>query len=148
MSKLNLTLYRVWCLTTYTIGKLYINGEYFCDTLEDPVRDINQNGEFDTPESKISGNTAIPFDTYEVELTISPKFKRLLPLVKNVTEFTGIRFHAGNTIHDTHGCILPGENKVKGKVLNSKHYELELVKIFQKYGGTGKLEVVFGQPKG
>jgi hypothetical protein len=58
---------------------------------------------------------------------MSPKFKRLLPLVLNVKHFTGIRIHRGNTAKDSHGCILPGENKVKGKVINSTPYEIELV---------------------
>ena len=147
MSKLELTLYRVWCLDKYTIGKLYVNGKYLCDTLEDPVRDINQNGKFDNGEIKIYGDTAIPFGKYDVELTMSPKFKRLLPLLLNVNEFSGIRIHAGNSVKDTLGCILPGENKEKGKVLNSKHYENLIVDLFKENNNVGTIDIVFGLPK-
>lgn len=147
MNKLKLTLYRVYCANKYTIGHLYVNGKYFCDTLEDPCRDLNQNGKFDNGEHKVYGNTAIPFSTYKVKLTYSPKFNRLLPLVLGVSEFEGIRIHAGNTVKDTEGCILPGENKEKGKVLNSKFYENKLVELFKQYENVGELEIVFGQPK-
>lgn len=95
----------------YTIGKLYLNDEYFCDTLEDVVR----------PEGrKIAGKTAIPAGEYKVVLTESKRFKKLLPLLINVPNFTGVRIHSGNTHHDTEGCILVGENKVKGRVINSR----------------------------
>jgi hypothetical protein len=102
----------------YTIGKLYINGEYFCDTLEDAVR-----------EKKIKHETAIPKGEYEVIMYNSPRFKRLLPLLKDVPNFTGILIHRGNTNADTSGCILVGENKKVGMVLNSKKYETDLVAI-------------------
>lgn len=95
----------------YTIGKLYLNDEYFCDTLEDVVR----------PEGrKIAGRTAIPTGEYKVVLTESKRFKKLLPLLIDVPNFTGVRIHSGNTHHDTEGCILVGENKVKGRVINSR----------------------------
>lgn len=105
----------------YTIGSMYWQNQYICDTLEDPVRYLNQGGE------KIPGETAIPFGTYQVGLTMSPKFKRLLPILFNVPQFTGIRIHRGNRAQDTHGCILPGENKAKGKVLRSAKYEMEII---------------------
>lgn len=112
----------------YTIGTLFINGEYFCDTLEDKVRDYNKDGDLeDAGETKVFGETAIPYGLYKVRLTMSPKFKRLLPIVLNVRHFTGIRIHRGNKAKDSHGCILPGENKEKGKVLNSTKYEMLLI---------------------
>ena len=98
----------------YTIGRLYINGEYQCDTLEDPVRD----------GPKIPGETAIAEGTYKVTLAYSPHFKRYLPLLHDVPDFTGILIHAGNTPKDTRGCILVGENKVKGQVVNSRYWEM------------------------
>ena len=104
----------------YTIGHLYIDGVYFCDTLEDPVRDLNKNGVFDDGEVKIYGNSAIPYGTYEVTITYSNKYQKNMPLINNVPNFTGIRIHSGNTAEDTKGCILVGENKVIGKVINSK----------------------------
>lgn len=112
----------------YTIGSLFINGLYVCDTIEDKVRDTNKDGDLnDLGEEKVYGETAIPYDTYAMDLTMSPKFKRLLPIILDVPHFTGIRIHRGNTAKDSHGCILPGENKAKGKVLNSTKYELIVV---------------------
>ncbi|MBW1614434.1 MAG: hypothetical protein JRJ57_10790 [Deltaproteobacteria bacterium] len=106
------------------MGKLYINGVYYCDTLEDPVRDYNKDGDLDDErEVKIYGETAIPYGTYQVTATHSPKFRRLLPLVMDVPHFKYIRIHAGNSAADTHGCILVGENKQPGKVINSRAYE-------------------------
>ena len=106
----------------YTIGKMYLDGIYFCDTLEDTVRDFGKNG-----KGKVYGETAIPAGTYDVILSHSPKFKRTLPELLNVPYFEYIRIHAGNTAEDSHGCILVGENKVKGKVLNSRIWEKRLV---------------------
>ena len=105
---MKLYLLRKFKGTDYTIGQHFIDGEYFCDTLEDVVRD-----------SKIKHETAIPAGTYKIELTFSAKFKKILPILLNVPNFEGIRIHAGNTKSDTSGCILVGENKVKGKVINS-----------------------------
>lgn len=96
--------------TEYTIGKLYIDGHYLCDTLEDTVR----NG------VKIAGKTAIPAGTYKVKKTMSPRFKKVLPEILNVPGFTGVRIHAGNTATDTDGCLLLGLNKKKGQVLESQ----------------------------
>ncbi len=105
---------------TYSIGKLYIDGIYFCDTLEDTVRDINHNGKFDNGEIKVYGKTAIPFGKYSVVYTHSPKFKRKLPLLLNVPQFEGIRIHPGNTAEDSLGCILVGKNTAVGKLTESK----------------------------
>ena len=118
---MNIELKRIALKDTYTIGKLYIDGGYFCDTLEDKDRGIEDS----MPIEKIMflkkpHITAIPTGTYTVVLTYSNRFKRIMPLVMNVKGFTGIRIHAGNTSEDTDGCILVGENKAKGKVLNSK----------------------------
>jgi len=106
----------------YTIGRLYIDGEYFCDTLEDKVRDL-------TKEAKVYGKTAIPEGTYEVTLRVqSPRFsqkrqydfcKGYLPRLLNVPQFEGVLIHVGNTASDTDGCILVGKNKVRGMVTES-----------------------------
>jgi hypothetical protein len=126
---MELTLKRIALRDTYTIGKLYINGEYECDTLEDTVRDLNKNGVFDNGEQKVYGKTAIPYGTYEVTMNVqSPKFSKksayawcngYLPRLLNVPSFDGILIHGGNTPEDTYGCILVGQNKVVGKVINS-----------------------------
>ena len=128
---MELLLERKYIKPEYCIGRLYINGEFFCNTLEDTIRDINKNGTFDCGEFKISGHTAIPYGTYEIQVTYSPKFKRELPLLLDVPSFTGIRIHRGNTNKDSSGCILVGENTKKGMVLNSTKYEQELTKLLK-----------------
>jgi hypothetical protein len=136
---MKLRLLRRYLGPLYTIGSLFINGLYFCDTIEDRVRDINRDGDLDDPgEGKVFAETAIPYGKYKVELSMSPKFKRVLPMVLNVKHFTGIRIHKGNTAKDTHGCILPGENKVKGKVLRSEKYEVELIKQMMEAVNRGE----------
>ena len=95
----------------YTIGKLYIDGHYLCDTLEDTVRPAG---------TKIAGKTAIPAGTYKVKKTMSPRFKKILPEILNVPGFSGVRIHAGSTAADTAGCLLLGLNKTKGAILDSQ----------------------------
>ena len=117
----------------YTIGKMYLDGKYFCDTLEDTDRNISQSTPLDTIKKvKLPNNTAIPTGTYKVIVNVSPKFKRLLPRLLNVPGFDGVLIHRGNTDKDTSGCILIGENKVVGKVINSTGYETKLVSILNK----------------
>lgn len=127
---MELKLKRVALKETYTIGKLYVNGTYFCDTIEDKVRDLNKDGDLnDVREGKIPSLTAIPYGKYEITLKVqSPKYslrtnynwcKGYLPRLINVPNFEGILIHAGNTANDSAGCILVGENKIKGGVINS-----------------------------
>lgn len=117
---MKLTLKRIALRSTYTIGRLYIDGNYFCDTLEDTVRDLNKNGKFDNGEKKVYAKTAIPYGTYEIKWTYSSRFKKYTPQLMNVPSFEGIRIHAGNASTDTEGCLLLGENKKVGTVLNSR----------------------------
>lgn len=117
---MKLTLKRIALRSTYTIGRLYVDGNYFCDTLEDTVRDLNKNGKFDNGEKKVYGKTAIPYGTYEIKWTYSPRFKKYTPQLMNVPSFSGIRIHAGNSAQNTQGCLLLGQNKKVGMVLNSR----------------------------
>lgn len=112
---MEITVKRRYFGKNYTIGKLSIDGEEFCDTLEDTVRDFGKAG-----EGKVYGKTAIPVGVYKVILTFSNRFKRVLPLICNVPHFEGIRIHPGNTAEDTHGCILVGKNSEIGKITESK----------------------------
>jgi hypothetical protein len=124
---------------TYTIGTMYVNGERFCDTLEDKVRDLAGG------EAKVPGETAIPEGTYRVIVNRSPKFGRDLPRLLDVPQFEGVLIHRGNSAEDSAGCILVGENKEKGKVINSTPYEERLValcKAAQSRGETIEIEVV------
>ena len=105
---MKLKLERLYLKPDYTIGKLYIDGKYFCDTLEDQVRDLAK-------ERKIPGRTAIPAGVYEVIVNISPRFRRKLPRLLDVPGFDGILIHRGNTAEDTSGCILVGENRERSR---------------------------------
>ena len=115
----------------YTIGTLEVDGKYFCDTLEDRVRDLSR-------EKKVPGETAIPAGRYDVVVNISPRFKRKLPRLLNVPGFEGILIHRGNTPGDTAGCILVGENKAKGRVINSTPYELRLTEMIERAQTAGE----------
>lgn len=123
---------RIALKDTYTIGKMYINGVYVCDVLEDKVRDLNKNGQFDNGETKVMNHTAIPYGTYEITMDVkSAKFSDFekypwakeydgyLPRLTNVPLFVGVLLHVGNSDVDSSGCLLVGENKVVGKVINS-----------------------------
>ena len=136
---MKLQLKRIALQDTYTIGKLYIDGEYFCDTIEDKVRDLNKNGVFDNGEVKVKGKTAIPYGQYEIAWAYSQRFKRYTPRLLNVNSFDGVLIHAGNTAQDTEGCIILGQNKVKGKVINSREFVNKLYPIIKNACQKGKV---------
>lgn len=129
MADLDITIRRIAKRPNYTISKWYMNGEYFCDGIEDTDRGLTQ----DMPEEeilrkKIYGRTAIPSGTYNVIMTYSPKFASrtwarpfngCLPILQNVKGFEGVRIHPGNSEADSLGCLLPGKNKIVGKVIES-----------------------------
>ena len=118
---MNITLNRIAKKAKYTIGKLYINDQYFCDTLEDTDRGLTQSmTEQQIGSKKVYGETAIPTGTYRIIISYSNKFKKQMPLLLNVPGFAGIRIHSGNTEKDSLGCILVGKNKSVGKVLESR----------------------------
>ena len=129
---MKLKLERKYFKDTYTIGNLYVDGSFFSNTLEDKNRDVNKNGKFDNGEAKVYGETCIPFGTYRIVVNMSPKFKRELPRLLDVPSFEGTLIHRGNTAKDSAGCILVGENKAVGKVLNSTPYEERLVKMMKE----------------
>ena len=105
---------RKWRKEDYTIGKLFVGGMAFCDTLEPKWRDLSHGAE------KVKGVTAIPEGRYHLTYKYSPKFQRNMPYLENVKNFEGIMIHTGNTSKDTTGCILVGMNSVVGAVLDSK----------------------------
>lgn len=129
---MELRLERIALRSEYTIGKLYVNGEYVADTIEDTVRDLDKDGKFANGEVKISGKTAIPYGRYEITMKVkSPKYSNFskyswakkydgyLPRLLNVPHFDGVLIHVGNSALDSEACVLVGENKVVGKVINS-----------------------------
>lgn len=138
---MKLTLKRIALRSTYTIGRLYVDGNYFCDTLEDTVRDLNKNGKFDNGEKKVYAKTAIPYGTYEIKWTYSPRFKKYTPQLMNVPSFSGIRIHAGNTSADTEGCLLLGENKKVGMVLNSRATINKFYQLIKEACSKGKVTI-------
>ena len=118
---MKLKLVRKYRKENYTIGKLYVDGVYFCDTIEDKDRGLDDAmGLAEIMIKKRYGETAIPYGTYEVEITYSPKYKKLMPEVKNVKGFSGIRIHSGNTAKDTLGCLIIGRNTQVGMVTESR----------------------------
>lgn len=125
------TLRRIAFKETYTIGKLYIDGNYFCDTIEDVDRHLDDSmTEEEIKKNKVYGETAIPYGMYKVTITYSPKFKKNLPLLEGVKGFSGIRIHSGNTAKDSLGCIIVGKNKKVGMVLDSRVTMEKLMKAF------------------
>lgn len=142
---MKLKLERIFFGLTYTIGRLYINGVYFCDTIEDANRDLNKNGKFDNGEVKIKTKTCIPFGIRRVIVNMSTRFKRLLPRILNVPDFDGILIHNGVDETSSSGCIIVGINSKKGKVTNSRHYMnllTDILIIAQDKGEEITIEIV------
>lgn len=118
---MKLKLLRYPSVSNYTEGKLYINGVYFCDTLEDTDRGLDQSmSEFEIKRRKIYGQTCIPSGEYKVILNMSPRFKKILPRILDVKGFEGVLMHAGNTVQDSSGCILLGTKSSNGVLMNSR----------------------------
>ena len=132
ISNLQMKLDRRYKCNGYTIGHLYVDGKYFCDTLEDVDRGLADTmTEAEIKAKKLKSITAIPTGVYYVTMgTKSAKFGDKpfyrqtcggkLPRLLGVKGFDGILIHCGNTAKDTEGCILVGENKVKGQLINSR----------------------------
>ena len=136
---MKIQLIRKYRKTDYTIGQLFINNQYFSDTLEDIDRGLKDSMSLEEIRRiKVFGSTCIPYGTYKVSITYSPKFKKKLPLINNVKGFEGIRVHSGNTNYDTQGCVLLGFNKIKGKVINSKDTVDKFINLVQKAIDTGE----------
>ncbi|ARO89125.1 hypothetical protein EBAPG3_012120 [Nitrosospira lacus] len=112
-----------------TIGKLYVDNQFECYTLEDKVRPV-----------KIKGKTAIPAGRYEVIINYSQRFGRPLPLFLNVPNFEGVRIHPGNTAADTEGCILVGQTKDTGFIGQSR---LAFEQLFTKLKTASETEKIF-----
>lgn len=105
----------------YTIGLLFIDGQFYCNTLEDQDLGLTSDMKLeDIKRIKQFGKTAIPTGTYEVDITYSPKFKKDMPLIRNVKGFDGIRIHAGQNASQTQGCVLLGKNDKVGQLSNSR----------------------------
>jgi hypothetical protein len=121
---MQITIKRLHKTDTSTIGELLIDGIWECYTLEDVERPV-----------KIKAETAIPKGTYKVIINQSNRFKRLMPLLLNVPNFEGVRIHAGNTNHDTEGCILVGRTRSKDFIGQSRKAYDKLFKKMQAAEG-------------
>lgn len=121
------------CLEERTLGKLYINKEFFCSTIEDKYRDLSK-------EKKVYGETCIPFGTYKVIINMSPKYGRLMPRLLDVPHFDGILIHYGNTEQDSAGCVIVGKRSGQ-KVINSRDTFNRLFARLEKYSNI-KIEIV------
>lgn len=142
---MKLRLERLWPKKDYTVGRLYVDGRLFCNTLEDRIADKNKNGVFDGDEKKVYGESAIPYGTYKIIYNWSPKFGRKLPRLLSVPHFEGILIHPGNTAADSAGCILVGKNTEVGRLTNSRYISDELNKLIdeaQKKGEPITIEIV------
>ena len=139
---MKLLLKRIAKMEKYTIGKLYIDGKYFSDTLEDTDRNLTSTMSKDEiAKAKVYGKTAIPTGTYVVDMnTVSPKFGKRswaqpyegkVPRLQDVPGYEGVLIHPGNTADDTSGCILVGRNKVKGQVVESQDTFHSLMNILK-----------------
>lgn len=140
---MELLLKRIAKKDTYTIGKLYVDGKYVADTLEDKDRGLRQDMSLEEIKKiKVYGQTAIPTGTYKIDMnTVSPKFKNRswakpwegkLPRLRDVPGYEGVLLHVGNQAQDSLGCVLVGQNKVKGQVINSTTTFSKLMSILLK----------------
>lgn len=118
-----------------TLGRLFIDGRFECDTLEDVERPV-----------KIPKRTAIPRGRYEVIINWSARFRRLLPLLLRVPNFDGIRIHPGNDDQDTEGCILVGQRTSRPDwVANSR---LTFASLFVQMEGAARREKIYIEIEG
>lgn len=107
---------------TFTLGELSIDGSFFCYTVEDTAIDWLK-------QAKIPGRTAVPQGRYRVVVTMSPRFKKPLPLLLDVPYFEGIRIHSGNTAMDSDGCILVGLRRSANGVVQSRDAMKKLMAV-------------------
>lgn len=150
---MELRLERKYKKERYTIGNLYVDGKFFCDTIEDRDRGLRQDMPLATNKRlKVKNETAIPTGRYRVTLGVkSPKMSQrpaydfcngYVPRLVNVPAFDGILIHIGNTEKDSAGCIIVGENKVKGKVINSTETFRRLYDVLKKANGLIYITVI------
>ena len=138
---MKLKLDRKYKKATYSIGKLYVDGVYFCDTVEDKDRGLTDKDSLEKIKAtKVYAKTAIPTGTYKISMgVVSPKFSQKpyyksfcngkLPRLLNVKGFDGILIHKGSNADSSAGCIIVGKNTVVGGVTNSQFYFEKLYKV-------------------
>lgn len=136
---MNLHLIREPSSQAATIGRLEDDsGRWMAWTLEDVVR---ERAGVPVSAWKMPGSTAIPSGTYQLQLTYSPKFKTVLPILVDVPGYTGVRIHAGNSAEDTEGCILVGLDRGRNWIGRSR--EALGIVLYQLQGAIAASELVY-----
>lgn len=135
--KVNVEVERAWKKADYTIGRFFVNGTRFHESLEDPDRGLDSAMSLDQIKAaKVYGQTAIPVGTYKLILSVYPKYKDrswakkyngLVPELIGVPGYSGVRIHPANNASEIEGCIAVGENKVRGGIINSQKTYCELM---------------------
>ena len=148
---MKLKIDRAWKKEGYTIGRFFINGVRFHETLEDQDRGLNSSMTDEQIKAiKVYGQTAIPTGTYKVILSVSPKYKDrdwakefngLVPEIVGVPGYVAARIHPANFASELEGCVATGENKVKGGVVNSKKTYRELMNKYLVPAWSRKEEI-------
>ena len=140
---MKLRVERRWPKATYTLGRLYIDGLLYCNTLEDTDRGLKQTDSLDYIKTrKVAGETAIPKGTYKVAMNVtSPKYSASswywslcqgkVPRLLNVPGFDGILIHTGNNPLQTSGCLLVGRNTKVGQLTESKDTFKKIYKLMK-----------------
>lgn len=132
---MELTVIRKYKKPGYTIGRLEVNGQFVCNTMEPTWRDL-------TTEPKVMGQTAIPEGLYLVDMSWSQKMRGRRPFLIGVPQFVGVMIHEGNIPSQTQGCILLGENSVRGMVKNSRHYVNHVCQLVEEAERRGERVVI------
>lgn len=124
-----------------TISDLTVDGKFECFVLEDKDRGLQQGMPLsELTALKIKTKTAIPSGRYEIVISFSDRFQKMLPLLLDVPAFAGIRIHPGNTDADTEGCLLPGKTKSPDMVGSSR---VAFTTLFDKIKAAIQREKVF-----
>jgi len=143
-------VHRHYLGSTYTIGRMYVNGEYYCDSLEDKDRGLSKSLTLERNKAmKVYGKTAIPIGVYQVGLHKWTKYNIVVPILQNVPAFEGILIHNGKNENNTEGCILVGENTIKGQLTNGYRYMTDLTNMIRKAirsGESVKIEIGWSRP--
>lgn len=147
---MRLKLIRRYKKDTYTIGQLLVDGAFFCNTLEDKDRGLTQDMPLPVIKAaKVYGETAIPAGVYDIDMeTLSPKYAGVewyrklnggyMPTICEVPGYTRVLIHPGNNPLDTMGCVLVGQNKVNGQLVNSRATFASLYKLMKDAHDRGE----------
>ena len=134
---------RKWKKDTYTIGRVFIDDEFFANSMEDRDRGLTKDMPLkEIQRIKVYGETAIPTGEYDVQMTYSPKYRRMMPEILNVPGWIGVRMHSMNTAKDSEGCIGYGKNDKPGWISNSRATMREFERRLNAVGGRCRLKIV------